>query len=290
VLLTNHVETDYVSTRRFGDIAVTVIDEARGVLPIELTGPDGDAIQSIPGADQDGRSMSGFHVVHILAGGASILVDAGLDDADSAWGQRFNAEWPTVSRTPGLTAGLAEIGRAPDDITHVLITHVHFDHIAGLTVARDGKHAPRFRNAEVYLGRGDWERNSAREDPESELSVRVGTIERHNLLRLVDADVEVAPGVTILPAPGESPGHCIVRVSSRGETFFALGDLFHHTSEVQHLDWAAPWVDKPTMVASRQRLLRETNQTSATLVYSHHPFPPWGTAIETEDRWQWALR
>lgn len=191
-----------------------------------------------------------------------------------------------MSRTPGLTAGLAKIGVALDEITHVLITHAHFDHIAGLTVEREGEQVPRFPNAQVFLGRGDWVQNPDRENPESEVAVRLGTIGHRKLLRLVDAEVSVAPDVTMLPAAGESPGHCIVH----GETFFAVGDLFHHTAEVEHPDWAAPWVDKQSMLASRERLLSEANQTSATLIYPHHPFPPWGAVTATGGGWRWEQR
>ena len=278
---------NYISRRQFGEASVTVIDEASGLWPLELVGPDGEPIVNVPGTDAKGRALIGFHVVHIQTHDASILVDSGLDDPDTAWGREFEANWRSVRRTPGLKAGLAHIGVTPSDITHVLITHAHFDHIAGLTVERDGVQVPRFANATVFLGRGDWENNPERDTPGSEAAVRLGCIERHGLLHLVDADETIAPEVTMIPSPGESPGHCIVRVSSQGETFYALGDLFHHTAEVEHLDWVAPWVDRPSMLRSREKLLVEAKQTSATLAYTHHVFPPWGSVAETDGAWQW---
>lgn len=80
-------EPDYISTRRFGDAAVTVFNEASGLWPLDLVGRDGEPIAEVPGAGEDGRVMIGFHVVHIQTAEASILVDAGFDDPVSAWGK-----------------------------------------------------------------------------------------------------------------------------------------------------------------------------------------------------------
>lgn len=278
---------DYVSTRRVGDSTVTAIDEASGTWPLELTDGRGRPVRKVADADESGRVTIGFHVFHIQIGDSSILVDSGFDDPDTEWGRAFEAEWQGVRRSPGLTAGLASVGVIPDGITHILITHAHFDHIAGLTRERDGHPEPRFPNAEVFLGRKDWEENSDRRNRESEVARRVGTIDRHGLLRLVDTVTEVVPAVSMIPSPGESSGHCIVRVFSRGEAFFALGDLFHHTSEVEHLDWTSPWVNKEEMVASRKALLHGAGHSSATLAYTHHPFPPWGKVVEKDDGWEW---
>ena len=62
----------------------------------------------------------------------SILIDPAYDDPGTAWDQAFAAKWPGITRTPGLAAGLASIGVRPEEITHVLITHAHDDHFAGV--------------------------------------------------------------------------------------------------------------------------------------------------------------
>ena len=96
----------------------------------------------------------------------------------------------------------------------------------------------------------------------------------------MDGDREVAPGVAMLHAPGETAGHCVVRLDAGGERFYALGDLFHHACEVEHLDWASPWVDLAAMRASRERLLAEAVPTNAIVVFTHEPFPPWGRIVQ----------
>src|SRR5438874_2150883 len=57
----------------------------------------------------------------------------------------------------GLTAQLLARGIHPEDITHLVITHLHFDHYAGTTLERDGCYVPTFPNARCFIGRADWE-------------------------------------------------------------------------------------------------------------------------------------
>lgn len=278
----------YVESRTIGDATVTAISEAIGPYRVSLAVPEAEWRRELPEADAEGRLPYGQHVVHIRLGDASILVDPGLDDAESAWGRQHAAQSPDQVRTPGVVAGLASIGVRPEDITHVVITHAHFDHVVGATVERGDGLAPRYPRARYLLGRADFE--GLRDRPDSDMAVRLGVIERHGLLDLVDGDREVAPGVTMLHAPGETPGHSIVRVAAGGPRFYALGDLMHDACEVAHLDWAAPWVDLPAMRASRERLLAEAVPTGATLVFTHALFPPWGRVVggaDTASGYRW---
>ena len=63
----------------------------------------------------------------------------------------------------------------------------------------------------------------------------LGVVARAGLLDVVDGPFDCGCGVSLVPAPGETPGHQIVRVASEGQVCYALGDLFHHAVEVAHL-------------------------------------------------------
>ena len=123
-----------------------------------------------------------------------------------------------LRRTPGVQAGLAAVGIAPEQITHVLMTHAHDDHFLGATVRRrDGQHIPRYPQARYVIGRAEWEGNPAREDPTSEVALRLGALDRRGLLAVVDGEDEIVPGVTLLPAPRRvtRPFHRPRRVGGR---------------------------------------------------------------------------
>ncbi len=277
---------DYVQSRRVGDATVTAINE--GIMPWvpELLVPEEEWRQAIE-TDAGGAIRIATHVLLVQIGDARILIDAGLDDPGSSWEERWLTEYPGSTLTRGVTQALAAAGLRREDVTHILMTHAHFDHFVGLTIERGSELVPRYPNARVLLGRADWENNPEREDPDSDLAPRIGTVEKHGLLELVEGIREVVPGVTMIPAPGESPGHSIIRVSSGGENLYAVGDLFHHASEIEHLDWIVPWADAAGMGASRQRLLEDAIATDAVVVFTHETFPPWGRIARRDGGYRW---
>ena len=279
--------SEYVQPRRLGDVTVTAINDGSIALPVELTVPEVVWRQGID-ADPEGKVPVDTHVLLVQTDDATILIDAGLDEPGSGWEQRLLEEWPGSRRTPGVVAGLASVGIKPEDVTHVLVTHVHFDHVVGLAAEDGGRLVPRYPNAHVVLGRADWEN-----PPEGHLGpeqrARIGAVAEAGLLVLLDGEREIVPGVTMIPAPGESPGHSIVRISSNGETLYAVGDLFHFAAEVEHSDWMVPWADPKQMAASRRELLDDAVSTNALVVFSHEHFPPWGRIVRNEGRgfrWQ----
>jgi glyoxylase-like metal-dependent hydrolase (beta-lactamase superfamily II) len=210
--------------------------------------------------------------VHIALPGASVLVDAG-DFAlsfppDSPYFQ------PGYQPPPGLIDQLREQGIHPGDITHLIITHAHFDHYSGVTTQRDGHYVPAFPNARCFLGRADWENPDtqlALQDPDSEDSHTLGRLYRLGLLELVEGERELIPGVRIIAAPGESPGHQIVRVHSEGQTLYCLGDLYHHAVEVEQPAWMAEWASREANIASRRALAEAALAEDALLVAAHMP-------------------
>jgi glyoxylase-like metal-dependent hydrolase (beta-lactamase superfamily II) len=272
----------YVESRRFGEATVTLINDGSGQSTIvkQLTVPEAQWRRHVPEASARGEIVVNYHAAHVAIGRASILIDLGFDDPSE------QSQWkePRHHRTPGIQAGLASIEVQPADVTHVLITHAHGDHFAGGAV--DGR--PRFPKAKVLLGRADWEGSPNRSSGDGNmLDQHLGAIERAGLLQLVGGQHEVVPGVTMVHAPGESPGHSIVRVESGGQRFYFLGDLFHHPCEVANLDWVSGGRDAAVMRASRERLLAEAVPAGATLVYTHSLFPGWGRIEADGDGYRW---
>jgi glyoxylase-like metal-dependent hydrolase (beta-lactamase superfamily II) len=227
-------------------------------------------------------------VAIVRLGDALIVIDPGLDAPDSQWQRDLASVWPDWStrRTPGLAVALDELGIDPGAVTHVIITHPHGDHYAGVAFEQDGDIAARFPNARHYIGRADWEGNPARQQPGTALE-RLEMIDRLGLLELVDAPREIAPGVTIRTAPGETPGHCLVDVASNGERFLFLGDLVHLSCEVEHDTWMPPNANPATLAPTRERVFAEVAAEGPLLATAHEHFPPWGRIIRDGDRYRW---
>jgi len=258
-------------TIALGDATLTIINVGDMMVDMaEEIGVPESVWRPLYGADFAGSRPYPSQCLHIALPHASILVDAG--DYAQAIALEPSYLPPDYTPPPGIVEQLQSQGIRPEDITHVIITHAHFDHYDGTTIMRDGEYVPRFPHARVSLGRADWDNPETQEalrDPVSLDSHTFGVLHKHGLLEPVDGNWDVTPEVRIIPAPGESPGHQLVRVHSQGQTFYCLGDLFHHPAEVEHPAWMVKWANTTANLSSRQILIKAALQENALLLAAH---------------------
>lgn len=211
--------------------------------------------------------------LHIALPGASILVDANNPALSAPPGSPYAP--PAEYQPPSdLFTQLRERGIAPEDVTHLILTHAHLDHYVGITHERDGQFVPSFPHARCFLGKAEWDQpeiQQALHEPLSIESQTFGIIQQTGLLELVDGNHTLTSEVRLLAAPGESPGHQIVRLASQGKVLYCLGDLYHHPLEVEHPSWMAEWDDPATTIASRHALMQAALTEHAFLVAAHIP-------------------
>lgn len=272
---------EYVSTRRVGEAIVSVIHDATDLWIPEWQVPEAEWRRAIPEADAAGEMSFDMSVFHVALGGASVLVDLGFGDAPERYMKRV-PYW----RSPGIVAGLAIVGIHPEDVTHVVITHAHGDHIMGATVGQ-GDTAARFPRARHLIQRAEMVSHPAPEWVSAPEKDQLGALDRLGLLDAVDGDVQVAPGIEMLHAPGESPGHSVLRVRSAGAEFYCLGDLFHHVAEVEHLEWLPAARDPAASAISRRRFVDAAIESNALLTFTHRPFPCWGRIVRHGAHQRW---
>ncbi len=210
--------------------------------------------------------------VYFESGGISVLVDAGeyskFASADSTYSVKGYIP------PPGLPKQLWQMGVAEDGVAHVVITHAHYDHYAGVTSGEAGSLVPTYPNARYHLGEADlnWsEMVKALADPQSNESQTFGVLQKLGMLYTVKGELEIISGVNVLPAPGESPGHQVVRISSKGMTAYCLGDLFHHYVEVENPTWMASWCDRESNKKSRANIIDKALREDAILLPAHMP-------------------
>jgi glyoxylase-like metal-dependent hydrolase (beta-lactamase superfamily II) len=206
--------------------------------------------------------------VHIRLPAASVLVDASVYEFPPDSPQRP----PAYTSPPDLSAQLVAVGVQLEDVTHLVLTHLHSDHYNGTTIARDGEYHPRFPNASCFVGRADWEQpemQQALADPACLEHRTLDVLRQSGQVELVEANAELVPGVRLIAAPGESPGHQLVRVHSGNQTLYCLGDLYHHPVEVEQPTWMSPWCDPAANFASRQTLARAALAERALLIAAH---------------------
>jgi glyoxylase-like metal-dependent hydrolase (beta-lactamase superfamily II) len=161
---------------------------------------------------------------------------------------------------------LAAGGIPPTAITDVVITHPHLDHTLGLAYPVENPSQVVFPNARHYLGAKDWENLPNMEEVER---CPLEVVQQAGLLTLVDGPLDLGDGLTLLPAPGETPGHQILRLKNEeGESYF-VGDLFHHLLELGEPGRHPIWAEAHSLQNSKSLLMERAAESGAKVFFAH---------------------
>lgn len=284
------LEMDFIWSHQFGPARVTVIREARAGWPMDraLEGVPEEIWRAEIDPDDNDCLPIDFNLTHVSLPGASILIDTGFGE----YAHPTDPNNPLVSvrnlqMTGSAEAGLAALGIGPEDITHVLITHLHGDHILGATRTVSGRRVPAYPNARYYVSVAEWAEAPAFRQNAAAINAQKEALLAADAVEFVTEDREIVPGVWFLSAPGESAGHAIVRIQAGPEVIYNLGDLFHYPAEFRHLDWHPRYRDAAILTATRQRFLPRFRTENAWLIPAHHLFPAIGKVASEGEGYRW---
>ena len=170
-----------------------------------------------------------------------------------------------------MAGALAEAGHAPADITHVVITHMHGDHIGGMT-NEAGEAA--YPNAALVTGAAEFDHWAGAENEGFEGKIRPFA-ERFTF---VEDGAAIAPGVTAMAAFGHTPGHMTYMLESDGAQLLIVADLAnHYVWSLGYPDWEVRFdMDKAAAAATRRRVLGMLAADRIPMIGYHMPFPATG--------------
>jgi glyoxylase-like metal-dependent hydrolase (beta-lactamase superfamily II) len=213
-------------------------------------------------------------------GNQLVLVDTGADGISPDTGK--------------LISNLRSVGIAPGDIDIVVLTHGHPDHIGGNT-DDDGK--PAFRNARYVIMREEWDfwtTDRAVKTLGGHGSDVLLKIAGKNLppvrgqIDLIDHETEITAGITALAAPGHTPGHMVLDISSGAEQLLCVADAVLHPLHLEYPEWYSVFDVLPEQVVATRRSLLDGVAAEKILVLAFHfPFPGLGYVVSKDETWQW---
>jgi len=201
--------------------------------------------------------------------GHTILVDTG-------WGDKQDEKFfrhVHIHDGEGLLEGLRKRGYKPEDITDVVLTHLHADHCGGGVKGKgDGPgYELTFPEATYHVSRTQWEwaeKNNIRE-ADSFLEENIIPILDSGHLSLVDGDVELFPGFSVRMCYGHTPGLMIPFIKYKGKTIVYTGDLIPTVAHIPII-WNMSYdIEVLKTIEEKEKLLNETLNENYVLVFQH---------------------
>jgi glyoxylase-like metal-dependent hydrolase (beta-lactamase superfamily II) len=248
-------------------------------------------------ADEENRVLLGLNTLVVRSGSAVVVIETGMGNKQSPKMRAIHQNQEL------LPASLAAAGVRVDDVTHVVNTHLHFDHCGwNTTMDEDGLVRPTFPNARYFAAAGELAhaRLQLERDRVSYLGPNYDPLIASGQMTLIDMDsrcgftaddarlhgvealppiaiqttAEIAPGVWVETLPGHTASMLGVHVESEGEHACYVGDLI---ATHNHLDPA--WVmgydlDPLRVIEERKKFLRSAIEEQWLVVFPHdHQMP-----------------
>ena len=256
-----------------GDLECLVIRDTVSPMDLDLLFP------SIKGMEMD-RLLERYHIPRgkvmdvmcllIRMGKKTVLIDTG-------WGKGKQSGWGN------LISILQSNGVKLEEIDTVIISHGHPDHIGGNA---DDKGKPLFPKARYIMFRKEWEFWASEPDlkqiekwVQEEMHAYVGKnlIPLQERFTLIDREAEFLPGIKFTWAPGHSPYHCVLNISSGNEQLLYGSDLFHHPLQIAQPECSV-FGDFNAEQAhhTRARIISEAAKIHTLVFACHFPFPGLG--------------
>ena len=238
--------------------------------------------QALKEPDEHNRIRMTTNCLLVEAGDDLVLVDTGVGDKLDARSQQI---YGLREDEPRLLDRLEGAGFEPHDVTHVLLTHLHFDHCGWNTRRRDTRVVPTFPKARYWINRAEVEhaRSPNLRDRSSYIPDNWEPLFEAGQVELFDAEAEPIEGVKAALAAGHSPGMCVVELNGGNDArgvFFA--DLVPTAAHVPY-----PWImafdlEPMKTLEAKKRWIPRAAAGGWLCVFEHDADEPLGHIVEVE--------
>ena len=234
-------------------------------------------------ADDRNRIQLGMRCLLVEHERGLVLIDNGLGNKEPAkFHQIYGVENAGAGGRTWLEDALQQLGVSPTDVMMMVDTHLHFDHAGGNTyVDAEGQVRLTFPRARYVVQRAEyqWATHTNERTAASYFDHNFVPVMESGRLELVQGEVEILPGITLMPTPGHTPGHQSVRLESGGETALFLADLVPTAAHLP-LPWIMGYDVEPLVtLETKRRLLRTAADQEWLLIFEHDAVNPWGHVV-----------
>lgn len=209
----------------------------------------------------------------------TIVIDTcGGNDKDRPLSPRFHrlaTQFPERLRAAGVE---------PDKVDMVILTHLHVDHVGWNTRLDGDRWVPMFPNAQhivsaVELEARDPQRGAASRPPAAwnTYNDSVAPILEAGLVRTVEGNETLLPGIELVPIPGHAPGQMAVLARSNGQEAFFIADVMHNPIQIRYPDWNSKYCENQDLAReTRAKVLRHAADNGSLIFPGHFGSPHCG--------------
>jgi glyoxylase-like metal-dependent hydrolase (beta-lactamase superfamily II) len=261
------------ATRALGDYTITTVSDGFALAPAATLVRSTDRLNF---ANQ-WRISRQIHKPLMRADVLMFVIDTGIGKIliDAGAGRALGPSMGAAQKN------LLGAGHQASDITKVLISHPHPDHLCGIS----DRDAMLYPNAYVYLDRRDFEYWSAPEHTYPQFGRALAPYISADRVRLFEPGDEVETGISAIPLPGHTIGHTGFEVQSAGERALFWGDIVHdYDFQLAHPDHTFVLRDfdasrVASEIAMQQKVLADVAASHELVFGPHAPFPGSGHVV-----------
>jgi glyoxylase-like metal-dependent hydrolase (beta-lactamase superfamily II) len=288
---------EHIRHWQVGDVSIARIVEVNGWEDdITMLLPDADPafVQGFPWmrphfATPDGKMIISFQCFVLRSQGRMAMIDTCI-------GNDRQREFPVFTNMQTtFLEDLATAGFPAEEITDVLCTHLHFDHVGWNTRLVDGKWVPTFAQARYLFGRREYEHWKHLHETHGyhdlhHMDDSVMPVLEAGLVEFIDPDFRLTDEVSLIPTPGHTPGHVSVLIQSQGQSAVITGDLMHSPIQIAVPERQARFdMDKSVAARTRGEFVRRFSNTPTLVIGSHFSEPTAGHIIPDGPAWKFKV-
>lgn len=205
----------------------------------------------------------------IQANGLNMLIDSGIGSGRFTDKQKRNYG---VTEESHLVEELAQLNISPNEIDYILMTHLHFDHVSGLTKLVNEQLLSVFERAEIITSQIEWDEMRNPNIRSKSTYWRENWEAIQTQVRPFEKEKEITEGIKIIHTGGHSDGHCIIVIEDDGDQLIHMADIMP-THAHSNVLWVMAYDDYPmTSIFAKEKWMQYGLENSVWFSFYHDAY------------------
>ena len=199
-----------------------------------------------------------------------ILIDTGNG---TKWEEKYKQIYDINTDQYNIEKSLRKYGFSSEQITDVICTHMHFDHIGGNTKIKSGEVVPTFPNAKYWISEENWElaNHPSQKDAGSFIEHDWKVLAENQMIEIIDGREPFIEGIETIVTRGHTPGLLHPVVSDGSNKLFYGADIFPMVAHIP-IPWVMAYDVQPVVtMEEKQKLLQKMEREDWILFFEHDP-------------------